>query len=177
VTSSLENGPTTDEPAEHVLLSRRSLEIVVALLATGFGAAIIWGALEFDIGWDDRGPATGYFPFWVGVVVVIGGLGAFLEGLVRWKARAIPALTSGQFRRALVFLIPLVGFLIVTSVLGLYVGMTLYLLAVMIAQGGYRAPAAIGVSVGTALFFFIVFEKLLKVSLMKGPLEAWLGIH
>ena len=59
----------------------------------------------------------------------------------------------------------------------LYIGMILYLITVMMVQGDYRLPAALGVSVGTALFFFVVFEKLLKVGLMKGPIEAWLGVH
>lgn len=166
---------TTD--TEPTLISRRTLEIATALLVTGFGGAIIWGALEFDIGWDDRGPGTGYFPFWVGVVVVIGGIGSLAESLLARDLRAVQAVSSGQLRRALAFLLPLIGFLFVTTFLGLYFGMTLYLLFVMMTQGGYRAPASLGVSVGTSLFFFIVFEKLLKVSLMKGPIEAWLGIH
>ncbi len=166
---------TTD--AEPRLLSRRTLELAAALLVAAFGAAIIWGALEFDIGWSDRGPGTGYFPFWVGGIVVTGGLGALVRAIARRDAGLEPALTLVQARRALAFLIPLIGFLLATSVLGLYAGMTLYLIAVMTLQGGYGLPAALGVGAGTALFFFVVFEKLLKVSLMKGPIEAWLGIH
>jgi hypothetical protein len=162
---------------ETVLLSRRTLEIIGALLIVGFGGAIIWGATEFEIGWGDRGPGTGYFPFWVGVVVVIGGIGALIEALGRPQLASQPAISAGQLRRALSFLVPLVGFLLVTSVLGLYVGMVAYLIAVMTTQGGYRLPAALGVSIGTAAFFFVMFEKLLKVGLMKGPIEAWLGIH
>lgn len=168
---------TTDPTPTPTLLSRRTLELVVAVLVTAFGATIIWGAREFDIGWDERGPGTGYFPFWVGVVVVIGGLGALGEAILRRGDARIPALSLGQGKRALAFLVPLVGFLLVTSVLGLYVGMTLYLIAIMTLQGGYRLPAALAVGLGTAVFFFVMFEKLLKVGLMKGPLEAWLGIH
>ena len=61
--------------------------------------------------------------------------------------------------------------------LGLYVGMVGYLLAVMLWQGAYRLPAALAVSFGTAVVFFIMFEWWLKVPLMQGPIEAWLGIH
>ena len=162
---------------ETALLTRRTLELVAALLVLAFGATIVYGALEFDVGWDDRGPGTGYFPFWVGVVVLIGGLGTLIEGVTRHTYKAAPALTVGQLQRAATFLLPIVGFLLVTSFLGIYVGMTVYLLVVMLWQGGYRLPMALAVSVGTAAFFFVVFEKLLKVGLMKGPLEAWLGIY
>lgn len=173
----MSSGAEPDSTHEPTLVTRGGLEIFVALLVIGFGGLIIKGALEFDIGWDDRGPGTGYFPFWVGTVVVIGGLGALLEAVVRRRTQRAAAISSGQARRALVFLLPLVGFLLVTTYLGLYAGMIGYLLAVMLGQGGYRLPASLGVSVGTALFFFVVFEKLLKVGLMKGPVEAWLGIH
>jgi hypothetical protein len=31
--------------------------------------------------------------------------------------------------------------------------------------------------VGSALVFYLLFDKWLKVPLMKGPIEAWLGIY
>ena len=167
----------TGGPPERTLLTRRTLEIVGALLVLAFGATIIWGALEFEIGWSDRGPGTGYFPFWVGIIVLIGGGGALIESLRNRNFARLPALTDGQCYRALAFFLPLLGFLLITTFFGLYVGMTLYLVTVMTVQGGYRWPIALAVSIGTALFFFVVFEKLLKVGLMKGPIEAWLGIH
>ena len=61
--------------------------------------------------------------------------------------------------------------------LGLYVGMVAYLLTVMLWQGRYRLPVAVAISFGTAVVVFLMFERWLQVPLMKGPLEAWLGIH
>ena len=169
--------PEAADAGERTLLSRRSLEILGAMLIIGFGGLIVMGALEFDIGWDDRGPGTGYFPFWVGIVVLIGGIGALGEGLLGRNLSIMPALTHGQLKRATTFVVPIFGFLLIASFLGLYVGMTVYLFVVMIWQGGYRLPVATTVSVGTAAFFFVMFEKLLKVSLMMGPIEAWFGIN
>lgn len=165
------------EAEGRVLITRRGLEVLGALLVTGFGALIVWGATEFEVGWSERGPGTGYFPFWTGIVVMIGGLGTLLDAIRRRDLRNAPAITSSQARRALVFLAPLVGFLLVSSVLGLYIGMVAYLVTVMTWQGGYRLLPSLAVSVGTAAFFFVVFEKVLKVALLKGPLEAWLGVH
>lgn len=157
------------------LLSRRTLEIATALAAILFGAIVIKGAFEFPVGWTERGPDPGYFPFWIGCIVVLGGLGALIQAL-RNDLR-FSALTVGQLRRATAFLLPLVGFLLVTTLLGLYVGMVIYLAVVMVVQGSYRLPFAVAISIAVAAFFFIIFEMFLKVPLMKGPIEAMLGIH
>jgi hypothetical protein len=169
--------PPESEAHDRRLLSRRTLEIVTALAAMAFGAIVIKGAFEFPVGWTERGPDPGYFPFWIGCIVVLGGAGALVEAFSRPGDRRASALTVGQLRRVLAFLAPILGFLLVTSFLGIYVGMLLYLAVVMVVQGGYRLPAALSLSIGVAVFFYVVFEKLLKVPLMKGPLEAWLGIH
>jgi hypothetical protein len=166
--------------ASRTLVTHRVLEIIAALLAFAFGASIALGALEYNIGWGERGPEPGYFPFWMGVVVVVGAVGALLEALLSRQLRSPPAaINADQARRIATFLLPMLGFLVVTVVfkLGLYVGMVGYLLIVMLWQGAYRLPAALAVSFGTAIVFFMMFEWWLKVPLMQGPIEAWLGIH
>jgi hypothetical protein len=169
-----------DTSAGRTLVTHRTLEIVAALLALAFGASIALGALEYNVGWGERGPEPGYFPFWMGVVVVVGALGALLEALLSRQVSGLPAaINADQARRIAVFVLPMLGFLIVTVVfrLGLYVGMVAYLLAVMLWQGAYRLPVALAVSFGTAVVFFMMFEWWLKVPLMQGPIEAWLGIY
>ena len=160
-------------------VSRRGLAIITALLALGFGASIVLGALEYNIGWDERGPQPGYFPFWMGLVVIAGATGALLQAAFSRSQTAGVAISLDQARRMAQFLLPMLGFLILTVALklGLYVGMIAYLFTVMLWQGRYRLPATAAVSFGTAAFFFLMFEHWLKVPLMKGPLEAWLGIH
>ena len=161
------------------LVSRRGLAIITALLALGFGASIVLGALEYNVGWDERGPEPGYFPFWMGLVVIAGAIGALLEAVFSRTQATGVAISLDQARRIAAFLLPMLGFLILTVALklGLYVGMIAYLFTVMLWQGRYRLPATAAVSFGTAGFFFLMFEHWLKVPLMKGPLEAWLGIH
>jgi hypothetical protein len=55
--------------------------------------------------------------------------------------------------------------------------MVAYMLTVMLWQGGYRLPAALAVSFGAAAAFYFMFELWLHVPLLKGPVEAWFGIH
>ena len=169
-----------DPSASRALVTRRALEVIAALLALAFGTSIVLGALEYHVGWGERGPEPGYFPFWMGLIVIVGAIGALSEALLSRRYAGAPvAIGADQARRIAAFLLPMLGFLVVALVfkLGLYVGMVAYMLTVMLWQGRYRLPAALAVSFGTAAVFYLMFELWLHVSLMKGPVEAWLGIH
>ena len=169
-----------DQPADRALVSRRALEIFVALFALAFGVSIILGAFEYHIGWSERGPEPGYFPFWMGMIVIIGAVGALCQALLSPRfANGATAITVDQARRIIAFLLPMLGFLVVALPLklGLYVGMAAYMLTVMLWHGRYRLPASLAISFGTVIFFYFIFERWLHVPLLKGPLEAWLGLH
>src|SRR6476646_8422145 len=104
-------------PAGRTLVTHRMLEIVAALLALAFGASIALGALEYNVGWGERGPEPGYFPFWMGLVVMVGALGALFEALLSRQISSLPAaINADQARRIAVFLLPMLGFLIVAVV-------------------------------------------------------------
>ena len=68
-------------------------------------------------------------------------------------------------------------FVLVSSYLGIYVGMVLYLLGVMVYQGGYGIIKALAISITTAIVNYFLFEVWFQVPLLKGPLESLLGIH
>ena len=165
------------DPHEPPLLSRFGLQLGAALGTLLFGAVIVLGAVEYEIGWDERGPEPGYFPFWMGLLIIVGSIGTLVETILRRGQNTGAAVTWAQAGRVVSFVWPILGFLVVTSFLGLYASMIVYLLAVMMIHGGYRFPASLAVSVGSALVFYLLFEKWLKVPLMKGPIEAWLGIY
>jgi hypothetical protein len=71
----------------------------------------------------------------------------------------------------------MLGFVVLSVFLGLYVALSLYLMGVMIFQGGYRPLKALAVGVGTAIISYVIFEVWFQVPLLKGPLEALLKIH
>ncbi len=160
------------------VLSRSTLGLATALATMAFGAVISYGALEHSIGWSERGPETGYFPFRMGVIIMLASLVTLVQtAMRRGVEKGEAALTAEQGVRVAKFFVPMLAFLAATSVAGIYVAMMLYLFIVMIWQGGYRLPAALAVSLGSALSFYWLFERWLQVPLKKGPLEAWLGIY
>jgi hypothetical protein len=177
------NEPARDQVTDEVsrtIVSQRTIELLTGISTLVFAVVIMRGAMEHDAGWDDRGPQPGAFPFWVGAVVAIGSIGALAESLWRYRGATDPsALTLAQGRRIAAFLLPMLAFLAVCLVLklGLYVATVLYLAFVMIWQGRYPLHVALAVSLGTTSLLYVMFDVWLKVPLMKGPLEAWIGVY
>jgi Tripartite tricarboxylate transporter TctB family len=171
------NPPTGGHTGEGVLVRRRALELITGFATLGFGALIMRGALAHDNGWGDRGPEPGYFPFWVGIIIVVGSLGVIVQSLLMKDGARDVSISMGQARRAAAFFLPVIAFVATTLLLGFYVAMALYLMFVMTLQGGYRVLPAVLISIGTAVAFYGLFDVWLQVPLLKGPLEARLGIH
>ena len=162
---------------ERELVSRRTMEAATALFTGALGALVIWGAVEHDIGWEDSGPASGYFPFRIGVLIVLGSLVNLVHGLRPRGEDNAPVLTSAQFRSVLSFGLPIVGFVLVSVFLGLYVGTILYLAGVMIFQGGYKPLFSLAIAFAVAIAMRLIFPMWFKVPLLTGPLEALLGLY
>jgi hypothetical protein len=156
-------------------ISRFAMEIVVALAICIAGAIVVVGAMEFGIRWSESGPEAGYFPFYVGLLLIFGGIGAGAQAVFTRPDSVF--LDRMQLQRLVSFFVPMLIFVIISVFLGLYVGTAVYLLVVMRFQGGYRWPFSLVVSIGTVLFFFVIFEVWFQVPLLKGPLEEFLGIY
>lgn len=157
-------------------ISRFALENAFALSTLAFGAVIIRGALEFNIGWGDIGPEAGYFPFRVGTLIVLASLVNLVRAILRRKALAAEVfLTREQTRHVVVFAVPVIALVGVTVGLGIYVATALYLLYTVGFAGRHRPWVTIAVSLGTPLLLFLLFEYVFLTPLLKGPLENWLG--
>jgi hypothetical protein len=163
--------------SERALVSRSTMEMATALATLVTGVAVMWGSIEHDIGWGDSGPAAGYFPFRLGVLIVLGSIANFALALRRRSHDTSMFLTREQGKRVLAFGLPVVAFVLVSVWLGLYIGAMLYLFLVMVFQGGYRPLFAITVAVGLAVAMRLIFPIWFKVPLLTGPLEAMLGLY
>jgi len=63
-------GSFTDRP----YASRRTLELWTAAAVGVVGAIVIAESLTHDIGWNETGPGSGYFPFRVGVLLMAAAI-------------------------------------------------------------------------------------------------------
>jgi hypothetical protein len=158
-------------------VSRKTMEIVTALLTAGAGLAICYGSWRSGIGWSDMGPEAGYFPFYIGVLVILGSLVTLLRSVFLYQHEGEVFLNIERAKPVLGFLLPLFAFIIVSLLLGLYVGTALYIFGSMKWQGGYRWWISVLVGLVVTALFYLVFEIGFQVPLLKGPIENWLGIY
>jgi hypothetical protein len=158
-------------------ISRFTVELGVATLTTAAGIAACYSALQAGAGWTDTGPDAGYFPFYVGLLLVLGSMANFIQAFVRHRDRSETFIDVARLKIVASFLLPLLAFAGISAALGLYVGTALYIAGSMLFQGRYKWWIALSTGIGVSLFFFVVFEIGFQVPLLKGPVEAWLGIY
>jgi len=159
------------------MISRYTAEIGTATLTAGLGLAAVIGALEFGIGWGDAGPEPGAFPFYIGLLVVAASIGTLLQAVVRRQGLQSVFLHREEAKRVASFFVPMLAFVVMARLLGLYVATALYLAFVMWAQGKYRPVISIASGILAAIVFYLVLEVAFQVPLLKGPLEAALGLY
>ncbi|MBD3848011.1 hypothetical protein GGC47_000614 [Bosea sp. OAE752] len=162
------------------MVTRLWAETVVALFTLAYGLTIVWGALEFGIGWDTSGPEAGAFPFYTGMLVALGSLATLA---LTWGKRlsgrdmlAEVVLDGERIHRVASFFLPILGFVILCATLGMYVATVVYLVFTMRFQGGFGWLRTLTVAIGSAVFFYLALERFFHIPLMKGPLEAALGL-
>ncbi len=156
-------------------ISNRSMEIIVAAVTFALGALVVSDSLRLGIGWGDEGPKAGYFPFYIGLIICIGSVVNAVLASVNRKAGSF--VSTSQLKDVLRALVPMVLFVGLIGVLGLYLAGAVYIAFFMRWIGKYSWVKVAGVSLGTTIAFFVVFDLWFKVPLVKGPLEALLGLN
>ncbi len=146
----------------------------MALAAAGFGAVVVAGALQHDIGWGVTGPGAGYFPLRIGGLLIATSLLLVLRTVLAGGAGRFAE--PGSLRRVALLFLPTVAFGLAIAPAGAYLPMVLYLLWMARLQGRVRWPLALAFAFGVPLGFFLLFETWLSVPLPKGPVEEALGI-
>lgn len=155
--------------------SNRSLELVTAAVLFGLGVVLITDSVRVGFGWGFDGPESGYFPFYIGVILCAASLINAVVALRDKETGGQAFLTRNQLRMVLSLLIPTTVFVIVIKWIGLYLASTLLIAWFMRRMGHFKYSKTAAVSVGFSLFMFAMFEIWFKVPLPKGPIEAMLG--
>jgi putative tricarboxylic transport membrane protein len=163
-----------EDPARFV--SKRTMEVVVALAFLGVSALVVADSTRLGFGWlEGSGPASGYFPFYVALIMAGASLVTLAQALRDKGARDEAFVARPAFRRVLAVFLPLAAFVLLIGVVGLYVAAAGFIMFFMMSLGRYNALPSAGIGAGVALTLFLLFEKWFLVPLPKGPLETLLG--
>jgi hypothetical protein len=154
--------------------AQRQIEIGMALFIGVFGLIIIAGALKAGIGWGFDGPRAGFFPFYVGLLVILSAVVTLTQIILDKSYMGIFA-EWGQLKQVLSVAIPTLVYIILIAFLGIYVSSAILIAYFMQVVSKFSVLRTALIAILVPLITFFVFEKWFLVALPKGPLEQFLG--
>ena len=160
-----------EESTSPTVVNNNTVDAVVAAILVVIGAVVIYEARRLGSGWGSDGPGAGYFPFYIGIIICVSGLGILYQSLLG-KARDTAAFVDReQLGRVMSVLLPAAVYVFGVNFLGLYVASAIYIALFMIILGKYSVLKSVLVALIVNGLFFMMFEVWFKVPLFKGSLE------
>ncbi|MFT3955162.1 MAG: tripartite tricarboxylate transporter TctB family protein [Piscinibacter sp.] len=156
-------------------VGNRGPEIGVAVLLLAIGVMVVADSLRVGIGWADDGPRSGYFPFYIGLMLIGASGWTLVRALVGRMALKGEFATRGQIGMVFAVLVPMVVYVGLIAGLGIYVASFALITYFMKRHGHYGWLLTVVVSAAVPVAFFLLFERWFLVLLPKGPLERALG--
>jgi Tripartite tricarboxylate transporter TctB family len=144
------------------------VEAVVAFLILVMGVVVVYGSWALGSGWTSDGPGAGYFPFYIGIILCISGLGTLYQSLFGKNKNPEVFVDKEQLHRVLSMFLPALVYVFAVQFLGLYVASAIYIALFMIILGKYSKLKSIVVALAVVVLFFLMFEVWFKVPLFKG---------
>jgi hypothetical protein len=144
------------------------VEAVVAGLVLIAGLVVIFGSRKLGSGWTSDGPGAGYFPFYIGLITAISGLGVLYQALLGKNRNTEIFVDGEQFKRVMSVLVPAAVYVLAIQVIGIYVASAIYIALFMVILGKYSWARSVIVALAVAILFFCLFEVWFKVPLYKG---------
>jgi putative tricarboxylic transport membrane protein len=154
--------------------SHRAVEAGVAIGMAVFGLIVIAGSLQVGIGWGAEGPRSGFFPFYVGLTIVIASAVNLVQALGYDRNRLFAE--WGQLRQVFSVVVPTAIYVVSVPWIGIYLSSIALISVFMIWLGRYRVAVAAGIAVAAMLATYLIFEKWFMVPLPKGPIEDYFGL-
>lgn len=153
------------------------VDAVVALLVIVMGSVVIYGSRKLGSEWTSDGPGAGYFPFYIGIILVISGVGVLYQSLNGKAKNTDVFVTREEIGRVLSVLLPAAVYVAAIEFIGIYVASAIYIALFMIILGKYSWFKSVLAALIVNAVFFMMFEVWFKVPLFKGSLDplAFLG--
>jgi putative tricarboxylic transport membrane protein len=154
--------------------THRSVEIGVAAFTALFALIVMAGSIQAGIGWGAEGPKAGFFPFYVGLMILAASIVNFGAAITQRPDGELFA-EWGQLGKVMAMLVPTAIYVALIPWIGIYVASIILIAVFMRWLGRYNWSMVAAVSLGVPLVTFFVFERWFLLPLPKGPIEAYLG--
>ncbi|MFL6930962.1 MAG: tripartite tricarboxylate transporter TctB family protein [Xanthobacteraceae bacterium] len=165
----------TDTPQTPGGPLHRWVEAGVALFMILFGVVVVLGSLQVGIGWGDEGPKSGFFPFYLGALIVAASMANLARVIVEGNPHALFA-DWHQLGQVVSVIIPTTVYVFMVPWLGMYVASILLIAVFMKWFGRYGWALTLGIAVAVPAITYLLFENWFLIPLPKGPIEDLLGL-
>src|SRR2546423_36568 len=165
------------DPAEEprAVASTRAVDIAVALLLLAFAALMGYDNWRSGAGWASDGPKSGYFPFYLSLLLGAASLFGLIKALADRAGADKPFVNRDQLRRVLQVFVPTLLFCVLMQWLGLYVASFLLVAGFMVLIGRIAAWKSLLTAFLFVFAMFVTFDIAFDVIMPKGPLESLFG--
>ena len=156
--------------------SNRTLEIATAVFFLTLGGLVMFDSLRIGAGWSSEGPQSGYFPFYIALLMTVATVVNLISVLRSGNSEASGSFVSRhKLKLVMAVFLPCIVYVGVMQFVGLYVSSAIFITVFMRWQGKFSVAKSVACGLGVTIVLFLMFEIWFKVPLLKGPLEAALG--
>jgi len=156
------------------LIAHHTADSIMALLLLGGAGVVMYDSVRLGFGWQDDGPAPGFFPFYIGLLLAIASV-VNLASAVAGRGKSETFVSANPALRVLAVLGPSIVYVALIGWIGIYAASALFIFGFMVTIGREKILKALLVSLAVPAALFLMFERWFLVPLPKGPIEALLG--
>lgn len=157
-------------------ISTHIVDAIVAVLVILLGGVVIYGSQKLGSDWGSDGPGAGYFPFYIGLILVISGAGVLYQALAGKQKNTDVFVDREQLKRVLSVLLPAAVYVGAIQLIGIYVASAVYIALFMVILGKYSWVKSVTAALVVNVLFFMMFEVWFKVPLHKGTYDLLSGL-
>lgn len=147
------------------------VDAVVAAILLALGITVVVASWKLGATWTSDGPGSGYFPFGIGILICVSGLGTMLSSLFGKNKNTEVFVDREQITRVMQVFIPALIYVGAIEIFGIYLASAVYIILFMILLGKFSPIKSIIVGLGVNILFFSMFEIWFKVPLYKGSID------
>src|SRR5512133_256369 len=136
------------------VVSLKAMDVAVALMFFAFGVLVAYDSNRIGAKWADDGPQSGYFPFYVGLIICIASLVNMVLALRVKAADGESFVSVGQLKMVLSVAVPTLAYVLLIQYLGIYAASTVFIAAFMMWLGKYGWIRSVLVGCGVSVVFF-----------------------
>jgi len=167
--------PDAPEDQSPAVASSRAIEVATYVVLLGLALILGYDNYRSGIGWASDGPKSGYFPFYLCLILAGASLWGIGRVIFTQAAAGQVFLTRDQLRRVLQVFVPTAVFCALMQWLGLYVASFLLVTGFMRFIGRIAWWKSIVTALVFSVAMFVTFDLAFDVIMPKGPIEALFG--